>query len=307
MEGTTFRRLFAHDEQSRTRGLRVIAEADAAFPELAVRDSEDLLPLHPRTARCRICGAVKRLSKEHIPPRRAFNGRTSRIHTPDEWLARDHSGAMTGGTLQQGGIWGYTLCAACNNLTGSRYADEYRRWAISVVRMIRESGIGMRELEGSEVQPRGRLTMQGTRPGAFVREALAMMCSTSGGFDIAGRWPEVRRIILNGTLEPLPAGVTVGLTLYFGGYPRTVGPQVVGDASTGLWNVVMEVAVPPLATLMVLGGTRPYPHVFDLSAFTTLDSRSVQDIDTDVVAGFGYTMYPGDYRTREMVETERST
>ena len=179
----------------RESAMRILAAADAAFPELARRDDEELMPKHPRSGRCRLCGTVGPLSREHVPPRAAFNSGRSRSHTFEEYIGRGPDGTLPGGILEQGGIWGYTLCDHCNNFTGSRYADEYRLWAGSIVDSIRRSGITAKALEASPEQPRGHITLSGQpRPGAFLREVLAMMCSISGGFDIAGRYPAIRRL-----------------------------------------------------------------------------------------------------------------
>jgi hypothetical protein len=130
------------------------------------------------------------------------------------------------------------------------------------------------------------------------------MCSVSGGFDLAGHFPEVRRIVRDGSVEALPAGLSLGLTLFLGGYPRIVGPQVVGDVNDGSWSVVMDVALPPFAIHMVIGGTKGRHHSFDLSSFTLVPARQEQRIEAEIEIGFGMTPYPGDYRTPGMVEAQ---
>lgn len=76
---------------------------------------------HAQDSRCRICGEPRALTKEHIPPRKAFNTERGRLHSIMDWLKRDALSAMRGGIHQQGGVWGYTLCKSCNERTGHRY------------------------------------------------------------------------------------------------------------------------------------------------------------------------------------------
>lgn len=287
---------------------RLVNEARAALPALRHDASEELLPPRPLVGRCRICGEERPLTREHIPPGSAYNLERGRIHTILDWLRRAADGVMPGGILRQGGNWGYTLCESCNNLTGARYADEYRELAMTVVRMF--AGTNVRELKGQAEQPIARFALRGDaehpgpRPGALVREILSLMCSLSADFDLAGRYPAIRRLILGPSIEPLPNGMSLGMTVYLGGHPRYAGPTLTVEPDAGVWRWVMEVAHPPIATLMVLATNGHVPHVCDLSAFTQLAPDARAPIEGRIAIGFGYTPMPGDYRTRAMVEAE---
>lgn len=287
---------------------RLMNEALAAFPALAHDATEELLPQRKAVGRCRICGEERPLTKEHIPPQKAFNMERGRLHSIMDWLKRDALGAMRGGIHQQGGVWGYTLCKPCNELTGHRYADEYREWTHMAVRML--AGTNVRDVEAQLEQPAGRFGFRGDaehvgpRPGAFVREVLALMCSMSADFDLAGRYPEIRRLILEPSVEALPDGMSLGLTLFLGGHPRFAGPTLVVEPLAGVWRFVMEVANPPFATLMVLATNGPAPHVCDLSGLTLVAPDVHQPFEGRLAIGFGHGGMPGDYRTTAMVEAE---
>src|SRR5258708_35870128 len=81
---------------------RLVTEALAAFPVLASDAGEDLLPPKKGVGRCRICGQGRKLTKEDIPPRGAFNRYRGRLHAIAEWLQRDGLGAMRGGVHLEG-------------------------------------------------------------------------------------------------------------------------------------------------------------------------------------------------------------
>lgn len=289
------------------RAQRLVNEARAAFPALVHDATEELFPPRANLGRCRICGEQRQLTREHIPPRSAYNLERGRVHSIVEWFRRSAEGAMPGGIPRQGGNWGYTLCKRCNELTGQRYADEYREVAMTAVRMF--AGSNVRELEAMTEQPIARFGMHGDaehagpRPGAFVREILALMCSISADFDLAGRYPAIRRLILDESSEALPEGMSLGMTVYLGGHPRYAGPTLVVEPPAGVWRFVMEVAHPPLATLLVLATNGSPPHVCDLSAFTQIAPEVRAPIEGRVAIGFGHTPMPGDYRTHAMVVT----
>lgn len=283
---------------------RLWNDAVATFPELVEESREELLPRTPRSAPCRICGRMAELTREHVPPRAAFNKGAGRMHTLDHYLQRIEA---PGGEVQQGGIWGYTLCESCNNLTGRLYAPEYAKWAITAFSALANAKVNVRELEKLEHQPRGRFGMGGTpgpRPGAFVREALAIMCSLSANVDLTHRFPAIRRIILDQSLEPMPEGTSIGLGLYLSDKAKISGPAGQFQMDTKTWRVTTEIALPPFILTMVLGGTDRKVHAFDLSAFTEIGPTEEVAVDSDVEIGLGATAYPSDMRTPAMVEAE---
>ncbi|HEX9494315.1 MAG TPA: hypothetical protein VGA38_00975 [Candidatus Limnocylindria bacterium] len=287
---------------------RLVTEALAAFPVLASDAEEDLLPQKKGVGRCRICGQERKLTKEHIPPRGAFNRYRGRLHSIAEWLQRDGLGAMRGGIHRQDGVWGYTLCKPCNDLTGHRYAGEYREWARTALKMFANENVSV--LDAQLEQPLGEFGIlgdaehAGPRPGAFVREVLALMCSMAADLDLSGRYPAIRRLILEPSVEALPIGMSLGLTMFLGGRARFAGPSVVVEPSIGVWRIVMEVAYPPLATLMVLATNGPAPHTCDVSHLTMVAPDVHQAFEGQFAVGFGHAGMPGDYRTKAMIDAE---
>jgi hypothetical protein len=288
-------------------GRALAREGQLALPAADADDAEPFLPRQPRAGRCRLCGQQCELTREHIPPGAAFNRERGRAHTVEDWLARDENDGLAGGVIGQGGVWAYTLCGPCNNFTGRRFADEYRQWAHAAMNMLADAGVNVRDLDATVAPPRGAFEMAGDpgpRPGAFVREVLALMCSVSAGFDLAGRYPAIRRIVRDGAVEPLPEGMSIGLSLFLESGSRLSGPQLVVLRDVGTWRWVMEVAHPPFACLMVLATNRDPEHIFDLSPFTQIGADERRVVEGRLDIGFGHTPLPGDYRTRAAVEAD---
>lgn len=283
-------------------------EARAAFPALRHDATEQLFPHRRGVGRCRICGEQRELTREHVPPRAAFNKERGRVHSLLEWLSRTAEGVLPGGILRQGGNWGYTLCGPCNNFIGHEYADEYTRMAVGIVNTF--VGENVLELDARPDQPIAGVTLTGNapgshpRPGMFVREVLALMCTMSADLDLAGRYPAIRRMILEAAVEPLPDGMSLGMTAYFHKDSRFAGPALEVLPDEGIWRFVMEVAHRPLAVLMVLATNGPAPHVCDISSFTDVAPDEQKVIEASLAIGFGHTILPGDYRTRAMVEAD---
>jgi hypothetical protein len=288
-------------------GRRLADEGLRALRDPYGDGTEEFMPGRSHVGRCRICGEQRKLTREHVPPGAAFNLGRAKVHTVEEWLNR-RDADVPGGVIKQGGVWAYTLCKTCNELTGARYADEYRRWAGTVLNTLADLGTNVRELEAAAMTRRGRFSMGGDpspRPGALVRQILAMMCSVSAGFDLSGRYPAIRRMILDGTVEPLPAGMSIGLTVYLSARSRFSAPMLTVDTNRAMWRWTMEIAHAPLASLLVLmsGGEAP-AHVWDISQYTLVAPDAQARVEGDLEVGFGNTLSPGDYRTRVAVEVD---
>ena len=101
---------------------------------------------HP--GKCKVCGQLKELTAEHIPPKNAFNS-TNVTVLPFEEAIKVIAGAEgrlpwdtkgLKGTVQQGGHKKYCLCRECNNNTGSWYMRAYTDFAKTVNAMIQQEG-----------------------------------------------------------------------------------------------------------------------------------------------------------------------
>lgn len=288
-------------------GRRLAAEGYAALVDPYGDGTEEFMPAKAHVGRCRICGERRMLTREHVPPAAAFNLGRAKLHTVEEWLKQRDEG-VPGGEIKQGGIWAYTLCKPCNDFTGAQYGNEYRRWAGTILNTLAEDGTNVRELEAQLSTRRGRYSMlgdPGPRPGAMVRQVLAMMCSVSAGFDLAGRYPAIRRMILERTPEPLPAGMSIGLTVYLSPRSRISAPMMIVDTNRAMWRWTIELAHAPLASLLVItsGGNAP-AHTWDISEYTQIAPDVSMGVDGDLEIGFGNTLYPGDYRTKAAVDAE---
>jgi hypothetical protein len=247
-----------------TDGIKALYdEAIAAAPADVLReDALKMLPRQKVTGKCKLCGQTTELTKEHIPPKESGNKHRSIDHSVSDWLtSQDLAVVPSKGKPQQGGIYGYTLCASCNNLTGALYGGEYQKWAFggfAALANLPESPEDLNKQIGAD--GRWSWTLEAkvgskdnpVHPGAFVREVLSMFCSLSVSWNLAERYPEIRRIILEQATEPLPSGFDLAMGLYLGPMLRFSGPQLLIDASDGLWQWVMEVAYPPYSFLLVL-------------------------------------------------------
>lgn len=280
------------------------AAALAAAPP-GVADGGVLLPRDVVDGRCRLCGRTAELTREHVPPRAA--GNTGRVvaHTVEDWVRREtlDDPPVGPGRVEQGGVWGRVLCHDCNSITGHRYGSEYRGWAARATRMLSEDLPPPEVLDAESVSRGLRVRFDGVRPGAFARQVLSLMATLSGPWDLAGRHPEIRSMVLDGTPGRLPDGMFLGMTFYAGPNIAIAGPSLRFDRVSGAWQWVLALAFPPLAFEMVLAESTSQPTAMcGIDCFLAAGPEVVGNAELEVFVAFGHTASPTDWRTRAQLE-----
>ena len=95
---------------------------------------------------CALCGKYKKMTFEHIPPKGAFNDRKAKIISGTSYI----NGLTKTDFVdlkdlpykeQQKGKGLNSICAECNNLTGSYYGNAYIEFAHNLAYLITENDI----------------------------------------------------------------------------------------------------------------------------------------------------------------------
>jgi hypothetical protein len=295
---------------------KLLDEAIAAAPAEYVNNNEGMEML-PRMSiagagKCRLCGNIGKLTKEHIPPFASGNKKSHKALTFDDWLKdRLEVNPESKYLIRQGGIFGFTLCRQCNSLTGKLYGDEYKKWVERAEKIIEGFGPGIAPHLNTLLGPFreciifGSKDDGGVRPGAFIRQVLSCMCSLSGSWDLAEKYPVLRRIILEQSTEKMPEGLELGMAIYFGPRVRIHGPQLLVDMRIQTWRWLQEIAFPPFAFLFIIASNNKEPGLgLLIDDMTTVSPNKRQSITGIIELGFGWTPYPGDYRSQVRVLAE---
>lgn len=284
----------------------LLNEALGAAP-LAIRNADPLQPRRKPDApqRCRLCGKRAVMTREHTPPRAAGNRLASRAHTVMEWHARDGFGELPGGTMEQGGIFGYTLCGPCNNVTGlpaRRLSTEYAEWAATARMMLGDSE-RVAALNRRAQSPVFRIRLTDVRPGAFVRQALSIMFTASGAWGLADTHRDLAASVLNGTVTTFPDDLWFGMALCPGPSAIMAGPSVKVDLSERSWRWLCTFAYPPFAFELTLAASDMEfrSGMCGIGGFTEAHERESHAVEVDLMVAFTNTPFPGDWRTQEQI------
>src|SRR6056297_792501 len=129
-----------------------------------------------QNGQCHLCLTEGPLSFEHIPLKSAFNDRPVHVKEFDDLIV-DNRVVDDGkpGRKQQRGAGKFSLCAKCNNETGSWYGDAYKTWAIQ----------GLRHCEHATTAPSLAFNFQ-IFPLRVIKQIACMLVS------IYARQPEIQ-------------------------------------------------------------------------------------------------------------------
>lgn len=240
---------------------------------------------------CRVCGEHRHLTREHIPPRSAFNDATVRIIRGDDIL-KEPWGEFEVYEVSQAGFWVPALCERCNNDTGAWYGAEYARWAHS----------GLVHAVATNGQP---TLFYGHRimPLRVVKQVLSMFLSISPpGFGDA--FPELRRFVLQRRLRGLPP--EIGLYAYYNLGPnhRACGPSAFGDFGKGSVRVSADLSTFPIGYVMTIDSAPPDRRLQDIKHFAKYSYDEFAEVCLRLRLLPINTPFPGDFRTEGEVEAD---
>lgn len=267
-----------------------------------------------RWGRCRICEKFTQLTKEHVPPKSAFNDRTYLEYYSTEireanlrqWQTRE---------VNSSGLFVFSLCERCNNKSGRQYGGSY----LDVVKGLVE--IATPDNANKDVQ----LTLKRIFPLRVIKQAVSMVLSTShgGGFRgyeyVAGpftnrnigknlRTPleikhlqsvyaELRKFVRSRDATRLPASVKLyAYATVSSGSGLWTG--ILGNATKGrqqpFWGVV--VGLWPLHWVLSFSGT-PNTPLLDLTDWANEQYATRKNVTIKIPCRWTFARYPLDFRS----------
>jgi len=237
---------------------------------------------------CHICGEVKPLSFEHIPPRAAFNNRPV-VKISLERAIELGPDVKPIGPVSQKGMGDYVLCEECNNKTGSWYGSRFVDWCYR----------GMEILRLSRGNP-NLVYSYNMFPLSVLKQIVIMFLAVNRpGFSKAN--PGLASFVLDKANNQLPQRYRVHCYYNIIGMLRNIGLSAGLTLTTGKSIIMSEVSFPPFGYLLTIDSDKPDERLVDISGFSNYryDSRIVIQLRLAVLPT--HLLYPGDYRSREEI------
>lgn len=242
---------------------------------------------------CSICGQTKKLSFEHIPPKKAFNNLpVMTSHWQDLLGARSQGEfANVRRSIQRKGFGKHTICEKCNNDTGSWYGPSYIEWA-------NQGAINLAYVES------GRASLAFEIRPLFVFKTLVTMFASACGPNMLEKNRALRRFVLDRECRSFPPDISI--YGYFTSYDSTLLRQ---SGVSGLLNlehdqhsVFSEITTFPFSYLLNFKGSRvPDQRLVCLDPFLKFGPEERQMLRIPLAALPVNSMFPADFRSSEEI------
>jgi hypothetical protein len=193
---------------------------------------------------CGVCGAVRLMSRAHVPPQAAGN---------DSRVRRNYLisgvGGLTRGRATEGGMWVFGLCEACNNRAGFLYDLAYADFA---------NGLWSWYSVGQRLQIPSGVPALTLAPGRVARSILYGLMAISPQVQVMH--PSLGRELLAGSPVHLPEGMSLRVAAFLGQRAQLTGPvltaAVLGDGT--MVNTYASVTFRPLAWALSTSDSTAY-------------------------------------------------
>ncbi len=253
---------------------------------------------HP--GKCKICGQLKELTAEHIPPKNAFNS-ANVVVLPFEEVFKTITGAEgrlpwdtkgLQGKVQQGGHKKYCLCRECNNNTGSWYIRAYTDFAKTANAMIQQ--------EGFTVGNSYSFVIKNLYPLRIYKAMMTLICDINN--DCFGD-ENLRHFLMNKEDKNIDTS-KFSLYMYFVStqMPRISGLSGIGSVKDlSSFVMVSEIASYPIGFALYLNKPENYsPFGINIDVFATFDYDTKCDLHFGGVPYLDInSQFPADYRSKD--------
>lgn len=201
---------------------------------------------------CRICGRYKKLTFEHVPPQSAFN--TNPVFFQKSVHLHNKKSFLYGKRIRSNqGAGDYYLCRSCNNLTGSRYGDNYKKFAY----------MGMMALTNRIWASKNITFEYAIQPLNILKQVLSMFMSLDGGGELLSL-KGLTEFIMDKNSQDLPPNIRIFMY-------HTVSKEVRNGwgmiNSGGSTHFLGEITYPPFGFIYALDSEPIRDDFFEITNF----------------------------------------
>jgi len=199
---------------------------------------------------CWLCNRFGPLTKEHIPPEKAYNNCPLLLAKVDERSTEAGSLFFSPHTNYKKGLCFHSLCSDCNNRYGSKYGGAY----VDLVRTVAERIKDIPNFHKTSI-------MGVRRPLRILKQIMLQFVTANGsGFVRCNEW--VAPFVRNPKNSQIPGNIGIYLFASNARGARTTGVSAHIDlASTYKRAVIAEFTFWPLGTVISLDGELANPRL----------------------------------------------
>lgn len=183
---------------------------------------------------CCICGEEKELTYEHIPPRAAFNHFNLKLYDFYGYITQNN--AKYKNSQQGAGL--YSLCAKCNNDTGTWYGSSYAEFANQGMRYFRQKATGILSVPYT------------IYPLRVLKQVVSMFASAKGALWCENE-PLIRKFLLDPYCTELPPQLDIRMYMVSKGRSKIEPLSVQMNPFTGERFIGSEIAYTPFSFICI--------------------------------------------------------
>lgn len=242
-----------------------------------------------KTGECCICGSIGKLTFEHVPPAAAFNDRRvfqAKIDEliDDKWAPGE---PIKKGTYAQRGAGRHSLCAKCNNDTGSWYGTAYVDFARQAMILLHRS--------------KGKMSLAypyGIFPLKVLKQIVVMFFSACGP-NFRKAHPELVKFVLDRERRFVPGGIYIWLYLHDPVESTSTRQSgITGRLSIGGEpQIFSEIAFPPFGIIMSFNAKPVAVELCNITHFAQLKINMWDIFHMKLPVLPVVSFFPGDFRT----------
>ncbi len=253
------------------------------------------MKLDKHIGECAICGKMKKLTFEHIPPKAAFNGsKTKQYNISDYFKSENMPWDFTGLKYRQSqkGNGFYSLCRECNNNTGAWYGKDY----CDFITKLGNSIIQQRALLQSQVV---QIDATDIYPLRILKQIISMFLSLNRDFDLPG----LKEFVLDKNSKSFDKNkYKICIYLFKGTVIKFVPFCVLGNIKTFSITKVSEIADFPIGMILYIDpNDNTKIEGTDITEFSSFNYDEKQNILLPLYCKDVNTPFPCDFRTKSEI------
>lgn len=244
--------------------------------------------------KCHICGQIKELSYEHVPPRVALNKTTRFVSIPhEEWTKVDNFLTYKPkGQVLQGGIGYYSLCRECNSFLGQKYVKAYKKWI--------QSGL---EVMANLKEDYFNYIAINQEPLSILKQIISMFIAINDVWYLT-EYPDLVAFVKDPNSNHLSDKYRVFTYLNNEGQYRYIKHSVLSNTELGVINVT-ELTFPPFGYVLTFDVKHDIYPLTNITHFKNYKHGQVADLDISIFKLPTFLpVFPLDYRTREKIDKD---
>lgn len=240
---------------------------------------------------CKLCGEIKELTFEHVPPRVTFNKTT--LHKSIK--IEDLNGIETietfnpKGRILQGGIGYYALCKECNNFLGKNYVNAYKNFVYSGIDVLAFNPMP-NAIYGSRIQ----------EPLKILKQIISMFIVINDE-EFRAHYPALIKFVLELDSRELSNRYKIYCYLKNSGQYRYCNLSFISCPTLG-FITCSEIAFPPFGFILTIDYASKLAPVEDITTFKQFAINDKVNLDLSLVKLETHLPFPAlDYRSKEMI------